>query len=218
MAGQISPFCTVELAVHRGTAAAPNGGSSAWPLPRWLTQRECVSGRASFSFSGWTPTRNGRPDGRNIVQGSARWRVGWRSLRFGRRASEPRLPCPAMVPRARRCERVWAGAVAETSAVPARPARSGSAPGCPWVSAPSALGQQQLHHKPGQFPRDVKGGTIGNHVESFSGKRSLARSLPLALHVPLLAARFALMCLAGRIKPARIYFTEITSLAILNLR
>ena len=68
---------------------------------------------------------------------------------------------------------IGAGAVA----VPPQPQHglpeAGQRPAAAWRATLMTLGQQQARDKLRQFPRDVKRGTIGNHVEPFWQKTIL---------------------------------------------
>ena len=77
-----------------------------------------------------------------------------------------------------------------TSAAPAPPARSRSAPGCRAGCRAGAARRQQPRGELGQFPGDVKRGTIGDHVEPPAEGDLVVRPLLLGLHAHLRAARF----------------------------
>ena len=65
-------------------------------------------------------------------------------------------------------QRVLRGAVAEPAQPQHRLPEAGQRPAAAWGAAAAPLGCQQLRHELHQLPRDVKRGTIGDHVESFS--------------------------------------------------
>ena len=60
--------------------------------------------------------------------------------------------------------------IANTTAAQHRLLEAGQRPAALGRAAAPALGGQQLGNEPGQFPGDVKRGTIGDHVEPFSGR------------------------------------------------
>ncbi len=62
-------------------------------------------------------------------------------------------------------ERVRGGAIAEPPQPQHRLPKAGQHPASARGAAPLALGEQQLRNEPGQFPGDVKRGTIGDHAE-----------------------------------------------------
>jgi hypothetical protein len=54
----------------------------------------------------------------------------------------------------------------------------------------AAPGEQQFRSEPGQFPRDIKRGTIGDHVEPPAEVDLVVRPLLPGLHAYLQADRF----------------------------
>jgi hypothetical protein len=104
------------------------------------------------------------------------------------------------------CQRVGGGAVAEPSQAQHRFPEAGQRPAAARGAAPVPLVQQQPGDEPGQFPRDVKRGTIGGHVEPSVEADLVVRPLLLGLHAHLWPACFvrvsARMLPPAKIKPS----------------
>jgi hypothetical protein len=71
-------------------------------------------------------------------------------------------------------QRVRRGAVAEPAQPQHRLPEAGQRPAPLRSAATAPLGGQKLRDELDQFPRDVKRGTIGDHVESFSRRLSVS--------------------------------------------
>jgi hypothetical protein len=102
-------------------------------------------------------------------------------------------------------QRAGGGAVAEPPHTQHSLPKAGQRPAPARGTAPPALGGQQLCDELGQFPGDVKRGTIGDHVEP-SAEGDLWRDLLLlGLHAHVPPARILRvsirMSLPGKIKP-----------------
>ena len=69
-------------------------------------------------------------------------------------------------------QRISGGAVAEPAQAQDRLPEAGQCPAAAGGAPAAAFGCQQLRRELGQFPGDVERGTIGDHVEPFSGSGS----------------------------------------------
>ena len=93
-------------------------------------------------------------------------------------------------------QRISGGAVAEPAQAQDRLPEAGQCPAAAGGAPAAAFGCQQLRRELGQFPGDVERGTIGDHVEPFSGTGSCGETSSLGLHACFLAVRLS-ACLPG---------------------